>query len=198
MPYITEEIWQTVAPLAGASGPTIMLQEFPREDLSRVDDNAIADIEWLKSFALAVRTIRGEMNIPPGKRLPVLLREGGAQDPLRVENLGAQLKQLAGLASIDWLQGEAPASATGLCGTLEILVPLADIIDRDAELARLGKEIEKLEGELKRIQGKLSNAGFVAKAPAEVVAKEQEKLDFQQASLKKLLLQREQLGKIDT
>ncbi|MDP5054972.1 MAG: valine--tRNA ligase, partial [Congregibacter sp.] len=164
MPYITEEIWQSVAPLAGASGPTIMLQDFPREDLSRVDDHAIADIEWLKSFALALRTIRGEMNIPPGKRLPVLLRAGGAHDPQRIEALGAQLKQLAGLASIDWLQGEAPASATGLCGTLEILVPLADIIDRDAELARLGKEIDKLEGELKRIQGKLSNAGFVAKA----------------------------------
>ncbi|MFT4769763.1 MAG: valyl-tRNA synthetase [Glaciecola sp.] len=196
MPYITEEIWQNVAPLAGATGPTIMLQEFPREDSSRVDERAVADIEWLKSFAFTVRTIRGEMNIPPGKRLPVLLRDGSPEDPQRIEALEAQLKQLAGIATIQWLEGEAPASATGLCGKLEILVPLADIIDRDAELARLDKEIEKLRGELKRIQGKLNNTGFVAKAPAEVVAKEEEKLSFQQASLEKLLLQREQLGNI--
>lgn len=196
MPYITEEIWQSVAPLAGVSGPTIMLQDFPSADESRIDEVAVADIKWLKNFALAVRTIRGEMNIPPGKRLPVLLREGDLEDPRRLEALEAQLKQLAGLSSIDWLEGEPPASATGLCGTLEILVPLADLIDRDAEIARLDKEIDKLRGEVKRIEGKLGNAGFVAKAPAEVVAKEREKLHSQQASLEKLLLQKEQLGTI--
>ncbi|WOJ96144.1 valine--tRNA ligase [Congregibacter brevis] len=198
MPYITEEIWQSVAPLAGASGPTIMLQAFPVENAGCIDEAAVADIEWLKSFALAVRTIRGEMNIPPGKRLPVLLREGDGDDPRRVTTLETQLKQLAGLDSIEWLKSEAPASATGLCGKLEILVPLADLIDRDAELARLDKEVEKIRGELKRIQGKLNNAGFVAKAPTEVVAKEQEKLQFQETNLEKLLLQREQLSNIST
>ncbi|WP_439106352.1 valine--tRNA ligase [Congregibacter sp.] len=198
MPFITEEIWQSVAPLAGATGASIMLQEFPKDDANLIDESASADINWLKSFSLAARTIRGEMNIPPGKRLPVLLREGDSEDPARLEALEPQLKQLAGLATIEWLDGEAPASATGLCGTLEILVPMADLIDRDAELARLDKAIEKLQGELKRIEGKLNNAGFVAKAPAEVVAKEKEKLQSQQASLEKLVQQREQLGNIPT
>ncbi|EAQ99408.2 valyl-tRNA synthetase [Congregibacter litoralis KT71] len=198
MPYITEEIWQNVAPLAGVTGPTIMLQSFPVEDPDRIDSDAVADIAWLKGFALAVRTIRGEMNIPPGKRLSVLLREGDREDPRRIASLEAQLKQLAGLESIAWLEGEAPASATGISGNLEILVPLADIIDPKAELARLDKEVEKLRAELKRIEGKLNNEGFVAKAPAEVVAKEREKLRSQQASLEKLLMQKQQLGNIPT
>jgi valyl-tRNA synthetase len=196
MPYITEEIWQNVAALAGASGDTIMLQPYPEADARLNDPAATEDIEWLKAFALAVRNIRGEMNIPPGKRIPVLLRAGSDDDPRRIESLTPQLLQLSGLASIDWLRTAAPASATGLCGTLEILVPLADLIDRGAELKRLDKEIDKLRSELLRIQGKLNNASFVAKAPEAVVQKEQEKLSAQQSSLEKLLLQREQLGNI--
>jgi valyl-tRNA synthetase len=196
MPYITEEIWQNVAALAGASGDTIMLQPYPEADARLNDPAATEDIEWLKAFALAVRNIRGEMNIPPGKRIPVLLRAGSDDDPRRIESLTPQLLQLSGLASIDWLRTAAPASATGLCGTLEILVPLADLIDRGAELKRLDKEIDKLRSELLRIQGKLNNASFVTKAPEAVVQKEQEKLSAQQSSLEKLLLQREQLGNI--
>jgi valyl-tRNA synthetase len=196
MPYITEEIWQNVAALAGVSGDTIMLQPYPEADARLNDPAATEDIEWLKAFALAVRNIRGEMNIPPGKRIPVLLRAGSDDDPRRIESLTPQLLQLSGLASIDWLRTAAPASATGLCGTLEILVPLADLIDRGAELKRLDKEIDKLRSELLRIQGKLNNASFVAKAPEAVVQKEQEKLSAQQSSLEKLLLQREQLGNI--
>jgi valyl-tRNA synthetase len=173
-----------------------MLQAYPAHTPEKEDPEAATDIAWLKAFALAVRNIRGEMNIPPGKRIPVLLRAGSADDPRRIEMLQPELMQLCGVASLDWLKAEAPASATGLCGSLEILVPLADLIDRDAEIKRLDKEIDKLRSDLARIQGKLGNASFLAKAPESVVQKEQEKMNAQQSSLDKLLLQRQQLGNI--
>ena len=193
MPFITEEIWHSVAPLAGVSGDTIMLQPFPRAQNDRIDARARADILWLKQFALAVRTIRGETHIPPGKKLAVLLRGGSPEDERRVGEQRAALLALAGLASIDKLTGAAPASATGLCGALEILVPLADLIDRDAELARLDKEIDKLRGELRRLAGKLDNGHFVAKAPPAVVEQERKKRRAQGARLEKLQQQRDTL-----
>ncbi|MFK7828415.1 MAG: valine--tRNA ligase [Congregibacter sp.] len=195
MPFVTEEIWQTVAPLTGVHGDTIMLMPYPRAASDRVDSAASADVEWLKSFTLTVRNIRGEMNVPPGKRLPVLLRAGSDQDYERVTALEPQLLQLAGLDSITALGGAAaPASATGLCGALEILVPLAGIIDRDAELKRLAKEIAKLESDVARIEGKLGNSAFVAKAPAPVVEGERGKLLEQQAALEKLRGQHKHLS----
>jgi valyl-tRNA synthetase len=191
MPFITEEIWQSVAPLLGVGGPTIMLQAYPRAEPVRVDTAAKADVEWLKAMALAVRAIRGEMNIPPGKRLPVLLREGGEEDRRRVRALAAELQQLAGISAIEWLESApAPAAATGLCGTLELLVPLADLIDKDEELKRLGKEIGKLESEVQRLAGKLNNDAFVAKAPPAVVDKERQKLADQHQALDKLRAQK--------
>ncbi len=195
MPFITEEIWQSVAPLAGVSGETIMLQAYPRAEEQRCDEASSADIHWLKTFALAVRNIRGEMSIPPGKKLNVLLRAGDEDDKRRLAELGVALQAVTGLNAIDWLSGEAPTSATGLCGKLEILVPLADFIDRDAELARLDKEIQKRHSELQRIGGKLNNENFVAKAPEAVVNKERAKLKDLQISLEKLQQQRDTLAK---
>ena len=197
MPFITEEIWQNVVPLArddNPTGETIMLQAFPTGDASRRDEAAAADVQWLKDFALAVRTIRGETQIPPGKRIPVLLRAGSDDDRRRLDTLKPELLAVAGLDSIAWLAAdEPPACATGLSGTLEILVPLEDLIDRDAELKRLEREIQKLEGELQRIRGKLDNASFVAKAPEAVVAKERSKLEAQEQALAKLRGQQDKL-----
>jgi valyl-tRNA synthetase len=188
MPFITEEIWQTVAPLAGKSGPTIMLQPYPVGGDKGVDNAANADIEWLKGVIVGVRNIRGEMNIPPGKELTVKLRNGGERDKTRLEQNAQFLKKLAKLADIDWLASdeEAPVAATALVGELEILVPMAGLIDQQAELSRLAREIDKLEKDLARIQGKLDNSSFVDKAPAAVVSKEREKLQAQQQALVKL------------
>ena len=185
MPFITEEIWQTVAPLAGKNGPTIMLEPYPQGSEKAVDSFANADIEWLKGVIVGIRNIRGEMNIPPGKELTVLCRNGDQRDEKRLEENAQFLKKLAKLADLNWLSAgeEGPVSATALVGELEILVPMAGLIDRDAELQRLGREIEKLEKELSRIKGKLGNAAFVDKAPANVVAKEQDKLQAQQQAL---------------
>jgi valyl-tRNA synthetase len=192
MPFISEEIWQRVAPLAGCQGDTIMLQPYPRCDDKKIDTAASADIEWLQGVIVGVRNIRGEMNIPPGKELNVLLRNGNDKDKNRLEENSQYLKKLAKLSDIRFLSPDetAPVASTSLVGDLEILVPMAGLIDTDAELARLSKEIDKLENDLSRIEGKLGNSSFVDKAPAEVVAKEREKLAGQQQALKKLQQQK--------
>jgi valyl-tRNA synthetase len=195
MPFITEEIWQTVAPLAGKTGPTIMLEPLPGAGDKGVDNAANADIEWLKGVIVGIRNIRGEMNIPPGKEFSVLLGNGSERDKNRLEENAPFLKKLAKLADITWLPaGEnAPDAATALVGELEILVPMAGLIDRDAELSRLAREIDKVEKDLARIQGKLGNASFVDKAPAAVVAKEQDKMQAQQQALEKLQEQEQRI-----
>ncbi|MFT5887648.1 MAG: valyl-tRNA synthetase [Zhongshania sp.] len=185
MPFITEEIWQRVAPIAGiklnGDGDTIMLQAYPNADADQIDAAAMADTEWLKSVILAVRNIRGEMNVPPGKTLALLLKNGSDEDQRRLEENRQALSKLAKLESIKWLASndEAPMSATQLVGTMEVLVPMSGLIDKTAEIARLEKEIQKLDKDIQRLQGKLGNAGFLDKAPPEVVAKEQAKLDAQ-------------------
>ncbi len=188
MPFITEEIWQRVAPIAGASqvnsDDTIMLQAYPIAALDKVDNDAIADAEWLKSVILAIRNIRGEMNVPPGKALSLILKNGGDEDLRRLNGNRQALTKLAKLDDIQWLTAsdEAPMSATQLVGSMEVLVPMSGLIDKVAEIARLEKEVQKLDKDIQRIQGKLGNAGFLAKAPADVVAKEQEKLAAQQTA----------------
>ena len=188
MPFITEEIWQSVAPLAGKSGDTIMLQPYPVSDHKAMDKAANADIEWLKDVIVGIRNIRGEMNISPATELTVLLKNGSEQDKTRLEANRQFLTKLAKLSKINWLEAseEAPVAATALVGDLEILVPMAGLIDKDAELARLAKETDKVEKDLSRLTGKLNNASFVEKAPAEVVAKEREKMQALEQALSKL------------
>ncbi|WP_165854850.1 valine--tRNA ligase [Marinobacter sp. JSM 1782161] len=194
IPYITEEIWQRVAPLAGKSGDTIMLQPYPQAEESRIDADAEADIEWLKGAIVAVRNIRGEMNISPAKRIPVLLR-GPDADHQRMEKNRSFLVSLAKLENLTWLgDEEAPMSATQLVGEMEVLVPMAGLIDKDAELARLDKELERIGKDIKRLEGKLGNESFTAKAPAEVVEKEKAKLADAESSLTRL---QDQRGKIE-
>jgi valyl-tRNA synthetase len=200
MPYITEEIWQRVSPLAGVfmgDGASIMLQAWPEADESKIDEQASLDIEWLKGVIIAVRNIRAEMNIAPGKPLDVLLTKGKPEDAERLESNRRFLSKLAKLESVTWLDNpdDAPLSATQLVGDMEVLVPMADLIDKDAEMARLGKEIEKQDKLIGGIEKKLGNDGFIAKAPVAVVEKERGKLaEFQAA--KKLL--EEQKAKIES
>ena len=198
MPFITEEIWQTVAPLAGTGGPTIMLQPYPVANDGAIDKVANADIEWLKGVIVGVRNIRGEMNIPPGKALSLLFKNGDDTDKSRLEQNAPFLVKLAKLEDITWLSedDEAPVAATALVGQLEILVPMAGLIDQEAELARLAKEIDKLNQDLARIEGKLSNASFVDRAPVEVVAKEREKLEAQKQALGKLQEQEQRIKQL--
>jgi len=202
MPFITEEIWQSVAPLAGKTGAaprataTIMTQPYPVADLTQVDEAAVAEMAWLQQFILGMRRINGEMNIPPGKPLPVLLQNASKQDREWLQQHRHYLDFLARLESVEILEAgtEAPESATALVGEMQLLIPMAGLINKDAEIARLQKEIGRIDNDVKRITGKLGNAGFVDKAPAAVVQKERDKLVDQQSALQQLQLQ---LAKIE-
>jgi len=198
MPFITEEIWQRVAGLLGIEGDSIMLQPYPLHDASAIDVEAEANIEWIKGVIVAIRNIRGEMDISLGKAIPVFLRSGNESDRQRLDAYRPYLEKLAKLNSIEWLDKDAtaPASATQLHGEAEILVPLAGLIDVAAEQARLQKEIAKLDGGLKAVSAKLANSKFVDNAPADVVEKEREKQQQLTAAVTALKTKLEQLGKI--
>ncbi|EEO14263.1 valine--tRNA ligase [Vibrio cholerae] len=189
IPYITETIWQSVKPLVdGVEGDTIMLQALPQYDAANFNQEALDDIEWVKAFITSIRNLRAEYDINPGKPLEVMLKAANEQDAARIEANKPVLVSLAKLESIRLLaDGEAtPACATALVGKSELMIPMAGLIDKDAELDRLAKEIAKTQGEIARIEGKLGNEGFVAKAPEAVITKEREKLAGYQEALVKL------------
>ncbi|KPV40512.1 valyl-tRNA synthetase [Thiohalorhabdus denitrificans] len=196
MPFITEEIWQKVAPLAGREGETIMRQPYPEADEGRMDSDAEAEFEWLEAFVGAVRSIRGEMNINPNQAIPLLLRSGGERDRQRVEEHRIFIDALTRPESLDWVpEGEEPPqSATGLAGDLQVLVPLEGLIDVEAEIQRLDKELEKVDADLERSRKKLDNPSFRDKAPEDVVDKEREKLAEFESRQQQLRDQRERLA----
>ncbi|KFX02019.1 valine--tRNA ligase [Pectobacterium carotovorum] len=194
IPFITETIWLRVKTLKGISAAvrtneSIMLQPFPEFDAAQEDTLALNDLEWIKQAIIAVRNIRAEMNIAPGKPLEVLLRDVTAEAQRRVEENRSFIQTLARLESITLLPAgdKGPVSVTKLIEGAELLIPMAGLIDKAAELDRLAKEVAKIEAEIERIESKLSNEGFVARAPEAVVAKEREKLDGYAVAKAKLL-----------
>ncbi|ABE56146.1 valyl-tRNA synthetase [Shewanella denitrificans OS217] len=198
MPYITETIWQRVKPLAGVTGDTLMLATFPSYQAELVDNDAMADLEWVKQVIVAVRNIRAELNIAPSKPLNALVRGVSYQDRIRLEANQAFFTSLAKLETITILvEGEtAPMSTTQFIGDMELLIPMAGLIDVAAEMARIDKQLEKLAQEIARIEGKLSNQGFVAKAPAAVIDKERAKMTDLSRDIEKLNEQKIELAKI--
>ena len=191
IPFITETIWQRVKAICGITADTIMLQPFPQYDASQVDDAALADTEWLKQAIVAVRNIRAEMNIAPGKPLELLLRGCSKEAERRVNDNRSFLLNLARLESITVLPADdkGPVSVTKIVDGAELLIPMAGLINKEDELARLAKEVAKIEGEIGRIESKLANEGFVARAPEAVIAKEREKLEGYAEAKAKLIEQ---------
>ena len=177
MPFITEEVWQKIAPLISINGQSIMMESYPTYDRKNIDEEAEEHIEWLKGVILSIRNIRGEMDISPAKSINILLRNGSPTDKERMEIHKPYLQKLAKLKDISWLEDghEAPTSATQRFDELEILVPLEGLIDVDAERSRLMKEINKLLSGLKAVETKLNNKNFVNNAPSSIVIKEREK-----------------------
>jgi valyl-tRNA synthetase len=197
LPYITETIWQSVKPLVdGVEGDTIMLQALPQFEEANFNQEALDDIEWVKAFITSIRNLRAEYDIAPSKALDVMLKVADDKDAARLEANKAVLVSLAKLEDIKVLTAgeETPACATALVGKSELMIPMAGLIDKDAELDRLAKEIAKTQGEVKRIEGKLGNEGFVAKAPEAVVAKEREKLEGYKEMLVKLEEQKQTIA----
>ena len=196
-PFITEEIWQSVAPKLGISGNSVAERPYPRaaEFADATDAQAVADIEWLKAVLGEIRRIRSEMNIAPGKQIPLLFAKGAAADRTRVERFAEQIAFLARTESQAWLDAgqQEPASASAIVGELRVLIPLAGLIDIEAEKARLNREIKRIEGEIAKCNGKLGNATFVANAPAAVVEQERGRLAEFSTTLSGL---NEQLGRL--
>jgi valyl-tRNA synthetase len=199
MPYITEEIWQRVAPLAGthdgSDNNTIMTQPYPVADDSLVDSAAVTEMEWVMQAILGVRRIKGEMNIAPGKPVPVLLGNTNDSDRKNAEQHEIYLSSLAKVESIEILAAgeDGPESATALVGEMKLLIPLAGLIDKDAELARLEKEMGKLQADIDRTEKKLTNPAFVDKAPEAVVNKERDKLNDAKSALDNLSAQADRI-----
>jgi valyl-tRNA synthetase len=192
IPFITEAIWQRVAPIAGREGATIMRQPYPVPEPQRIDASSLEDIDWVKGFVLAVRRVRGEQNIQPSRRVPVVLENASARDRDMLAACRHYLDSLAGLESVSLLEhGEsAPKSAVGLLGDMKILIPLAGLIDTEAEAARLAREIEKHARDLGRSEQKLANRNFVDRAPAEIVDKERTRVAELRAAIGRLEEQR--------
>jgi valyl-tRNA synthetase len=178
MPFITEAVWQRVAPLAGRSGPTVMLASYPRPADFPRDEASEHEVRWLQSFILAVRQIRGEMNIAPSRRIPLLLRNAAARDLELIERHSAWLERLAGIESPRALTAAetVPPAATGLVGELTLLVPMAGLIDAAAEAERLTKLLARAQSDLEKTRTKLGNDNFVRNAPEAVVAAERQRL----------------------
>ncbi|TDJ37607.1 MAG: valine--tRNA ligase [Gammaproteobacteria bacterium] len=196
MPFITEEIWAQVAPVAGKAGDTIMLQEYPGASMHPSGAAIEEETEWVRQFILGIRQIRGEMNIHPGKSLPVLLENSAEKDREFAEQNAHLLAHVGRIESVRSLavDEEAPASATALLGNVRLLVPMAGIIDIEAEKARLGKQQERTNTDLGRMRTKLDNPDFVNNAPADVVTKTR----HQAAELELQISQLdEQLGRLD-
>lgn len=176
MPFITEEIWQQIAPLIGISAKTIMLQPYPTVNSALKDEESQTEIEWLKTIIINIRTLRSEMNIPPGKELSVFFTKGTPQDKMYFNKNKSLIIKLAKLAKIEWIDEAIANVLTALAGELEILIPMEGLVDKKEEITRLTKEMTKLEKEIEFITHKLNNPQFIDKAPLSVVEKEKTKL----------------------
>jgi valyl-tRNA synthetase len=196
MPFVTEEIWQTVAPRAGIAGDTIMLRPYPEVSPDAADEDAVADVKWVQQFILGIRQIRGEMDISPGKTLPVLLQGASDSDQARALSEALLIQRVGRVESVRTLEeGEQPpAAATALLGDMRLLVPMKGLIDVDAERARLKKQQDKVNVDLQRSSGKLSNEKFVNNAPPEVVSQEKERIVEFERTIAQLA---EQIEKLD-
>ena len=197
MPFITEEIWQTIKPLTGKSSDTIMLEAYPIADNSLIDTKADQQLEWVKHFIIGIRKIRSEMDIKPSKELPILLQNWTAEDKQTFDENAIFINALAKIENAQWLEKDAksPESATALVGKMKVLIPLAGIIDKEAETARLSKEIEKIQKGLQGLEGRLNNPNFTDRAPEKVVNQVRQQANEQKAALVQL---EEQLVKIQT
>ena len=171
VPFVTEELWLELCKRTGETSDTVMLEPLPDAELFAGDAEAETEIEWLQELVIGVRQIRGEMDISPGKRLPVRLAGTTAADRERVERLGLYLNNLARIHDLEFVASadEVRGAATAVIRHMTLLVPLEGLIDLAAERERLARQQQQAQTELEKVQHKLANPQFVANAPAEVV-----------------------------
>jgi len=188
MPFITEEIWQSVAARIGISRETIMLEPWPVCDEALEDDTAESGVEWLKDMVTALRTIRAEANIGPSKPLALLVANTSSEDQSRLAEYALYLRKLAKLETVELVASDEPVppSLSTLCRQMELHVPMDGVIDIEAERGRLKKELAKFNAEVDRLAKKLANPNFAERAPADVVEAEKGKLNAAEDALRKI------------
>ncbi|OGT43225.1 MAG: valine--tRNA ligase [Gammaproteobacteria bacterium RIFCSPHIGHO2_12_FULL_40_19] len=188
MPYITEAIWQKISPMLEIQGDSIMLQPYPSVDSQKINSGADHAIAWVQKIVTLIRNVRGEMFVSPAKKISVIFKNGSAHDKLCTDKYAHYLKTLAKIDNLTWhtAENEMPACATAISDELEIHIPLSGLIDKNAELTRVKKEMEKLEKSKVQMSGRLNNTSFVEKAPVEVVDELRTQLNQCEQSLMKL------------
>jgi valyl-tRNA synthetase len=198
LPFMTEEIWQQIPSNLKGNADTIMLQAYPENNTDKIDNEADVDVEWIKAVVTSTRNIRGEMDISFAKKIPILFKNGSTQDKKRLEENKPLLSFLIKPEKLQWLnEGDSvPVSATGLVGDMQILVPMSGLIDKEAELARLDKEIERKQKDKARVEGKINNPKFVDRAPADIVQKEKDKLPEIDSAIVQLNNQRSRVSSL--
>ena len=196
IPFITEEIFEQSQKLHSNSDEKLISQAFPEPEEALFNNEAESEVEWLKEFILGIRKIRGEMNISPGKPLQCFIKSFNSKDKDYIENNKSIIFTLAKLDSIELIEAnkEEPESAIALVGEMKILIPLAGLIDKDAEIDRLNKEIDKLIKLKAQFSGKLNNKKFTSGAPEAVVKKEQDKLATVEKALQDMESQLEKIS----
>jgi valyl-tRNA synthetase len=196
VPFITEELWQAVAPLAGRkTQDSIMLADYPKADPLKFDEASEAQLRQLKEFAYACRNLRGEMNLSPAQKVP-LIAHG---EPEALKRCAPYLKALAKLSEVEIAErlpeeANATMAPTAVVGEIRLMLKIE--IDVAAETGRLAKEIARLESEIAKAYAKLANESFVARAPAQVVEQEKKRLADFSATLEKLRPQLERLERL--
>jgi valyl-tRNA synthetase len=198
MPFITEEIWQRVGPLAGKTGRSIMVQPFPAAAPGISDPRAEEQVRWVTDVVTTIRGIRGQFDIAPSRHTPVYFENSTTQDRQRFEASAPAILKLASIDGVEWLSPGAapPQSAAAAVGSMAVHIPMAGLIDVEAELARIGKRRSRLEQELGKAQAKLGNANFVQNAPSAVVAQEQQRMADFKRELAQLEEQRERVASL--
>ena len=198
IPFMTEEIWQQIPEAIRGRGETIMLEAFPEANASAYDREAEADIVWIKAIVAGTRNIRGEMDISYARPIPVLFANGSEQDQRRLDAYRPLLTFLIRPELLEWLNpgDQIPVSATQLVGEMQLLVPMSGLIDKDAELARLDKEIIRKKTEVERAESKINNPSFVDRAPVEVVQKEKDKVQELGHAIAQLQEQRDRIASL--
>lgn len=198
MPFITEEIWQRLNKYTSENAESIMLSQYPEVDETLIHETVEQEIEWIKKIIHSVRTIRSEMGVPPSKRIVLYFRNATSEAKERMQKYLPLLKSLSKVSDISFIEAEneAPVSASAIIGELELLIPMAGLIDKEAELSRLDKEIKKLDKEASQAEGKLNNPKFTENAPEDIIKKEQGKLEQAQLAKEKLAHHKSEVEKL--
>lgn len=196
MPFITEEIWQKIAPKLQMDDKSIMVASYPEADAQAIDQKCVAQIEWMKAFIIEIRTIRAEKNVPPGRKIHVNLAKGTTADKDNIRDLMHFIQPLIKVEALEWVMNPPENAIAAFLGALEIFVPLKGLIDVKEETNRLQAELTKLQQEMAQIEKKLNNPQFVERAPTAVVEKEKNRLEEARMKASKLEQQLAQLKKM--